>query len=245
MIFIKKNPEPPGLKQYKSDIKHLGRTPLWEQFSGENSDRTYESAFEELRISLVKEQRSVCCYCQQKIAFKSAETGKLLMKTEHFLPKKGKHAVPDKQLDYGNLLAVCFGNSDTEQEKHCDSHKLGNILQAIPNPSEGKQKDFRPFLKYKVQINQQEVLVLPMRNDERLEDDINKVLNLNEQSLRSKRFSAWESVSRLIKKKDGTFKVQRIRELLEIYTPAEQKEYMPFCDFITSWLREHLREIEG
>lgn len=245
MIYILKNPEPPGLRQYKADKRKRHETPEWSQFSGENGDRTYENEFEELRISLVKEQRYICCYCQQEIAFKDEHTGKLQMKTEHFEPKGGENAVTEKQLDYSNLLAACLGNTDTEQEKHCDSYKLGKLLRGIPNPSNGRQKNFKPCFKYQVRVKQKEVVVLPIVESELLQLDIEKVLNLNEQSLRSKRFSIWNSVSKQISSKHGDLKISLIERLLEIYTPANQDKYRPFCGFIESWLKEHLKQLKA
>ncbi len=240
MIFIRKNPEPPGLQNYKAEKRKTGGTPSWIEFS---EMEEYAPAFEALRRALLEEQHFICCYCQQRITFKKADTGKLMMKTEHFEPKGGKKAVPQKQLDYGNLLAVCLGNSDSDQDKHCDSCKLDFPLSAIPNPSSGKRKDFKPVFKYDVRVQQREVVVLPIFGDnEPLKHDIEKVLNLNEQSLRSKRFSTWNSVWGLITKKDGSFDLRRMQQILEIYSDANQLEFKPFCDFIGSWLKQHLSE---
>jgi len=242
MIFIQKKPEPEGLQNYKAENQKNRTTSTWKEFS---EAEEFKTAFDELRRSLVEEQHYICCYCQQKISFKHHETGKPLMKSEHFKPKGGKFAVPDKQLDYSNLLASCLGNTDTEQEKHCDSHKLSEILQAITNPSEGRRRNFRPFFKYDVRVKEQQVVILPLIENELLRKDIERILNLNEQSLRSKRFTEWQSVWRLISKKNGEMKIRRIEQILELYKPANQREYKPFCDFIASWLKEHLRQLQG
>lgn len=236
MIFIQKNHEPPGLKRYKAEKRKSGEEPSYKDFSEEEANKV---AFEELRESLVKEQRFICCYCQQRIAFKN-EFGSLMMKTEHFEPKGGPNAVPKKQLDYGNLLAACLGNKDTDQDKHCDVSKGYKPLRSIPNPSAGKRKDFRPFLKYDVRVKQKQVVVLPKEENEQLKHEIDHILNLNEQSLRSKRFAVWESVWKLVSKKDKALDERRLKEILELYEPTPKKiNYWPFCEFISSWLKEH------
>jgi len=242
MIFIQKKPEPSGLRNYKVEKQRSGENPTWKEFS---EAEEFKAAFDELRQSLLGEQHYICCYCQQTIWFKDEKTAKPLMKSEHFEPKGGKDAVLAKQLKYDNLLAACLGNTDTEQEKHCDSFKLDKVLQGIPNPSVGGRRNFKPLFKYDVRVNQKEVVVLPIEENELVKHDIENVLNLNEQSLRSKRYSQWDSVWKLISNKNGEMKIRRIEQILEIYTPANQQEYKPFCDFIASWLKEHLKQLEG
>ena len=78
MIPIRKYTEPRGLK----NIKKTHPSMTYDQFSTEVDCKT---AFDELRNGLVAEQGNICCYCQQKIALKAENTGKILMKTERFI----------------------------------------------------------------------------------------------------------------------------------------------------------------
>jgi uncharacterized protein (TIGR02646 family) len=114
MIYIEKQNEPPLLKQYKKEKQDKGEVTTYEDFT-ENKER-----FDQLRLSLLTEQKYICCYCQQRIPeplskdarnYKT-EKDKLhleKMKTEHFHPKGGEFEDLSKVLEYSNLLAACLG----------------------------------------------------------------------------------------------------------------------------------------
>lgn len=89
---------------------------------------------EDLRNSLVEEQQGVCAYCQQILR-------KNKIKIEHHCERSicnGQNGIPDRRLDYANLLAVCLGQGGLENELHCDSKKAtfhsGNGLPITVNP---------------------------------------------------------------------------------------------------------------
>lgn len=181
----------------------------------------------------------------QKIKFKDEKTGKVTMKTEYFEPKKGTPTQQALQLEYTNLLACCMGNADNnEKDKHCDSYKLGQTLKYIPNPKLGKRKDFRRLFKYKVIRGDEYVVVSSIDNDVNIDQEIEKILNLNEESLKSKRFHIWEGIMRVILNKDKkTLNVERARQIFESYQPdSDKKEYNAFCDFICYWLEKRFRK---
>ncbi|WP_204152869.1 retron system putative HNH endonuclease [Leptolyngbya sp. CCY15150] len=93
-----------------------------------NSDYGNYSEKDELRISLVKEQRGLCCYCMQRI--RPNVEG---MKIEHW---QCQSRFPQRQLDYSNLLGACLGCEGQEPNKqHCDTRKGDRDLTYNPaNP---------------------------------------------------------------------------------------------------------------
>lgn len=87
------------------------------QFEKDNSRKAnYKNDFpgdkkRKLREHLIKEQGYICCYCMRRIQINNSHL-------EHFLPKD---AFPDKDMDYGNMLASCEG--EIIGEDHCGHRK--------------------------------------------------------------------------------------------------------------------------
>jgi uncharacterized protein (TIGR02646 family) len=233
MLPIKKNHPPNGLLNYK---KH-SENPTYKEFS---EVENFKGAFFELRECLVKEQKYLCCYCLQRIEIVKDNVPN--MKTEHFLPKD-EAKYPQDQLDYQNLLAACLGNQKSPgREKHCDSMKGNEELQFLRNPA---SKSFQQVLDYQVLTNQKEVRIVPAaphKDNKFLLADIETRLNLNEQSLRSRRFSAWTRTCKSIgfeigKSWDADQKSIRLlgEKLEEHRSDFNKSKYQEFSDFIFSW----------
>ncbi len=71
---------------------------------------------DDLRHSLVTEQRGLCCYCMNRI-----HNGPTTMKIEHW-QCQARHA--DEQLNYRNLLGACLGGDHQPHRlQHCDTRK--------------------------------------------------------------------------------------------------------------------------
>jgi uncharacterized protein (TIGR02646 family) len=240
MITIKKQAEPRGLKTAKRDNKLL----TYAQFSEEG---TFKDAFKELRLSLLAEQGYICCYCQKKISFSDAVTGRILMKAEHFIPKRGTQKDESKQVDYNNLLAACLGNQDSDNPNHCDSSKEDMRLRELPNPAEIRQSNFDSFLKYKLKEKEGEVVVIATDlSNQELKDDINKRLNLNEQNLKNRRFAVWKAIWRKVNK-TGKTDIRQVKEILAIYKyddalEPSKRDFKEFCGFIVQWYSAHYKD---
>ena len=87
-------------------------------------------AKDELRHSLVTEQRGLCCYCMGRIRPERDQCGEYLMKIEHW---QSQSRYPSKQLDYGNLLGSCAGgHRKPANEQHCDTRKGDSDLKWNP-----------------------------------------------------------------------------------------------------------------
>lgn len=117
MIYIKKQPCPSCLENYKSkrisSFKHMSlKEPNVKQ---------------ELRTSLLIEQGYVCAYCGSKID----ETESII---EHI---KCRQNYPELQLEYANLICSCRGGSNKRSSNpqyplHCDAHKGADDIPISP-----------------------------------------------------------------------------------------------------------------
>ncbi len=82
---------------------------------------------DDLRHTLVTEQRGLCCYCMSRI-----HNGPATMKIEHWRCQS-RH--PAEQLNYRNLLGACLGGSGQPAHlQHCDTRKGDSDL--LWNPAD-------------------------------------------------------------------------------------------------------------
>ena len=110
MRNIQKKSEPKSLTQHRANT---------------NSDYDNYPQKQDLRDTLVGEQKGICCYCMQRI---KAESKK--MKIEHW---QCQDRYPHQQLDYNNLLGACLGGEGQEPERqHCDTKKGNRDLLYNP-----------------------------------------------------------------------------------------------------------------
>lgn len=118
MRTIRKLREPLSLTQHRA-----GMAADFDNFQDKN----------ELRDSLVREQRGLCCYCQSRI-----RADRTSMKIEHW---RCQSRYPDEQLDYSNILAACTGDRGPD---HCDTRKADrNISRNPANPEHAVEKFIR------------------------------------------------------------------------------------------------------
>lgn len=152
MRQISKGPEPAKLKQYRLASDNSSYAGLAD----------IPGAMQELRESLVQEQRGLCCYCMRRIS-----NGPLLMKVEHWR-SQSRHE--GEQLRYANLLGACLGGQDrVDSAKHCDTHKKDRDLRFSPaNPNHQIEKRIRYELDGKIRSD-----------DHEFDDQLDEVLNLN------------------------------------------------------------------
>lgn len=109
MIYIKKGSEPQKLLTYR-------RQP---NATFDDMDADVKT---QLRNSLLAEQGHLCAYCMCRIK------GENDVKIEHWSPRN-----PENELDYNNLLAVCYGNEGFPKEKQtCDTRKGSDVISISP-----------------------------------------------------------------------------------------------------------------
>jgi uncharacterized protein (TIGR02646 family) len=176
---------------------------------------------DELRESLVAEQRGICCYCESRI---KPEIGSI--RIEHWASQSAHR---DLRLVYGNLLGACMGlEGDPEEDKHCDVYKADKNL--CRNPADPG---------HDVEV------VLRFLSDGTItssNDLLNTVLNLNHPFLVSSRKSALTSFIKYVQIR-GDVLTQRHgwERILEECTGANDNEDLkPYCSVLTYWARKHL-----
>lgn len=130
--------------------------------------------FKNLRESLLQEQGSLCCYCQQKISLENQT-----VTVEHLIPR-----VTDGTLlfEYNNLLASCLGGKkdieEKTQQKYCDNHRSNKHLPITP-----LQFDCHQYFDYLAIEDSDELQIKIIGLSQHAENTI-EILNLNAPKLR-------------------------------------------------------------
>lgn len=186
---------------------------------------TYDNYQEKdaLRESLVQEQRGLCCYCMNRIR---PDGGKI--KIEHWHPQS---QFSDEQLNYGNLLAACSGN--TNGIKHCDTSKADLLLSKNPaNPDHRVEERIHYRLDGMI-----------VSDDAAFNAQLNEVLNLNTALLKNNRKAALDGLIGSLPKIGPISAGQFNRLLQEWNGESDSGELKPFCQVIVYWLRKKLDRV--
>lgn len=159
---------------------------------------------DQIRAALVRDQGSLCAYCQRRITpDDDPRTGRNRMKIEHWLPRNP--AEPDARMGtdhhllWSNLLGVCLGVSSdpgapSVRISHCDTSR-GNAKLFL-HPVDGQGPDPRDHLRYT-----QGGVIEPIEPSPRVEADIG-ALNLNAPQLQRGRREVLDEVRRRLER-DG------------------------------------------
>ncbi|MGE0761597.1 MAG: retron system putative HNH endonuclease [Pirellulaceae bacterium] len=190
-----------------------------------NPGADYEGADkDDLRFSLVTEQRGLCCYCLSRIR---PELGS--MKIEHWHSQK---RYPAEQLDYTNLLGACMGNEgQSPRYQHCDTHKANRDLSRNPaNPSHR----VADLIRYAPDGT--------IRSDDKIFDqELNSVLNLNIAVLKSNRKAVLDGFLGALPR-HGDLPRSTVEKWLRDWNgDSGSGELQPFNQVIVYWLRKRLR----
>jgi uncharacterized protein (TIGR02646 family) len=189
------------------------------------SDYDNYSEKDDLRKSLVREQRGICCYCTQRIRPTVDR-----MKIEHW---QCQSRFPERQLDYSNLLGACLGGQgQTSGKQHCDTRKGDSDLTYNPaNPSHNVETKLDFLGDGTIQST-----------DLIFDDEINKVLNLNEKILVKNRKAILESIeSGFMNKNPSKADIQR--ELRKWNGENDDGNLEPFCQVVIYYLCKKLRRL--
>jgi len=177
------------------------------------------AAKSELRDSLVAEQRGLCCYCLSRIRIDA-------MKIEHW-HSQSEHQ--GEELDYGNLLGACFGNEgQPKKHQHCDTRKGETPISRNPANPMHRIADLIRF----------ESDGRISSDDETFDDELNRVLNLNEAFLKANRKATLDAFKDALIRR-GNLTRPTVEKLLrhwngELHTGA----LMPFSEIVVHWLRK-------
>ena len=206
MRNIRKGREPRSLTEYK---KHPGAT--YEGYSQKD----------DLRRSLVQEQKGLCCYCMSRI-----RADRKHMKIEHW-QSQSPEKYPERQLDYTNLLGACLGGKGKPKKfQHCDTLKGDKNLSFNPaNPADDVERLFKFLGDGRIVSDD------AMRNEE-----INKILNLNHPILIQNR----KAVLDAFKERLGKAKLDPHKELPK-WDGNHTDELPEYSQVIVYWLRKKIK----
>ena len=170
---------------------------------------------DDLRQSLINEQGGLCCYCMRRVP--AGDTKFPGMKIEHF--KCQDHNKND-QLVYRNLFAACWGGElDKDELQHtCDTKKRNSDITTFNLLT----TDFDRVIRY---LEDGTIHA----TDEGIDEEMNSILNLNNQSLRNRRQAVRKAVSDTLRRLHAKGKVKqgKIQNLIISYAEpyAEEKNH--------------------
>lgn len=201
-----------------------------------HSDYENYSDKDDLRKSLVAEQRGICCYCMGRI-----QADENRMKIEHF---HSQSLFPAEQLVYNNLFGACLGNMKSGGNLHCDTLKgneefhfhmcdSGNIHSDIKYTNKGEIYSDNKILNFEIG-GEKEV------NSDKFKPGI---LNLNLPDLvknRKKTLDGFKDYLTLTNanSKLNKDKVKRFRE--KWIGNSNSNELEPYCMIVVYYLEKKL-----
>lgn len=151
-----------------------GREPksLLEHRVQEHANYDNYTRKDDLRGSLVSEQRGLCCYCMNRVEATGAA-----MKIEHWR-SQSRHG--DLELAYSNLLAACLGgHGQPEDKQHCDTRKGEQDLKFNP-------ADPDHYIEKRIRFEADGTI---SSGDDEFNGQLNDVLNLNLAIIKNRRKS--------------------------------------------------------
>lgn len=210
MIFIKKKSPPELFIKAQKNGKH---------FDELNTDEKNE-----LRESLLKEQHYICAYCMKAIS-----NDRALVKVEHYIPQSDDF---DYEMEYKNLLAVCYGNEGMAYEHQtCDTRKGDKLLKIDPQKSSDMET-----------IYYSRDGKIHSRNDN-YDAELNTVLNLNYSLLVENRKTVLDKfLKNLDKKYSGKhLKKKDWKKIEEVFCHKLYGENAdPYCGIIWEYIKRKM-----
>jgi uncharacterized protein (TIGR02646 family) len=209
MKNIQKKPEPISLTEHRC-----------------NTHTNYDNYADkdDLRNSLVDEQRGICCYCMQRI-----QPNLENMKIEHWKSQKYFSA---KQLDYDNLLGACLGGMGKPyKDQHCDTRKQEKDLSFNPaSQSHDVEKMFMLPGSGRIEAK-----------DPQLQKELEDILNLNHPRLVSNRKAVIDSFTQLLR--NNAIRDSDLPKYLASWEGKGEGKLEPFCQVVIYYLRKKIEKL--
>lgn len=219
MKYIKKGKEPSSLTRYRK-----------------KKDAYFDGYPEkdDLRKSLLQEQKYICCYCMSRIVRKedveNADLGQE-MKIEHYKPK---NQFSELELTYKNLLGACKGQYDEQQ--FCDTHKSqfdeSELLTIDPQ---------NVYCEEKVKFYTNGEIY---SEDDIIHNDLTSILNLNCEYLIKRRkntFDEWQKKF-IYQHPKGTWSKAIWQQELDKWENVGLEEYRPYCQVVIAYLKNKIKK---
>lgn len=190
------------------------------------------------RQYLLEEHGYLCVYCMRQIPHKHIE--KTIehddMKIEHHTSQKKPKSISTKlDITYSNIFACCMGNKGRLKKfQTCDTRKGDEPITINPT-----NKLHIETIKYGFDG-------LISSNNEVFDEEINKILNLNENNLKKQR----EVIYKLVDKRtkiafktlmDRTSKNDYLTKEIDIWLKAKNHKYKEYCMVAVVYLQNRLR----
>ncbi len=221
MVEIKKGREPRKLLQYR-----MQKNASYKDMPSDIKQEVIEH--------LLAEQGHLCAYCMKKI---ESGYGKHRATIEHCTPQAG--TTEAERLNYRNMVAVCWGNrdADSNEDKTCDARR-GSLPTAEQTMKKVDVFDGRTLSL--IAYGSDGTI---FSTDTGVDEDLNKRLNLNCESLDLKacRLAALLALQGKIEDRypAKTAPKEYFQKLLSHY--QEQGEYKtPYCGILIAWLKHKL-----
>lgn len=216
-----------------------GREPSSFAAHRRDKDATFDgSNKEDLRKSLVKEQGGLCCYCMCRIPEVNSKFPG--MKIEHF---KSYSKYPSERLVYRNLFGACWGNGqgrifNSSLPQTCDTFRSrkNEDITSFNLLTTDLEADIRYLSDGTIQAQ-----------NVNIDKDINDILNLNDQLLRSRREGVRAGISSRLRQLNSKGKVSQkvIQDLIEGYKSRDAtgnfKEFYPVAVY---YLKSKLKQFK-
>lgn len=213
MKSIRKSPEPVSLTTYRNtQAATYGNFPQKQ----------------DLRDSLVREQRGVCCFCLSRI-----RPDLNSMKIAHWLPQNpGLPAGVGSDLAYSNLLGACKGNEgQPDQFTHCDTRQKNRLLTRNPANPGHRLEDLIHYGSFG-EIKS---------DDGPFDHDLNEILNLNQDRLKRNRKAVLDGFIAALPNRGVLLRSDLERDLRKWNGESTTTDLEPFCMVVVYWLRKRLR----
>lgn len=189
---------------------------------------------DDLRSSLLEEQGFICCYCMRRIpeAKKSPSC-----KIEHF---KCKSNYKELELIYSNILISCSGGEGYPKNlQTCDTYKGDTELSINPSSNSHNIEELIKYTSYG-QI---------YSDDTNLNNELNEVLNLNNQSLLKQRQEIYLQIQQRIKN-EGAKRLDKdlrkgflLKEKSRLLNRSQENKFIPFLMIGVYLLNKKLRKL--
>lgn len=178
---------------------------------------------DQLKRQLLEEQGWLCAYCMKRISATD-------MKVEHVA---SRHEHPERQLDYSNLVACCYGDEGkSRKEQYCDTHKGQKSLSknpAVPadRTEESIQYDAEGYI---------------YSTDPVFDKELSDVLNLNKDILRHYRKSVRQAVIEQLSLLPINSDKNKIHDLLSRWQKRDSRNKLnPYAGVAVYWLKKRLK----
>ncbi len=238
MKYIAKNinNEPDALRKFRNTKP----TPTYKGYT-DNDPITGEE--KPLKNALLREQGFLCAYCMGRISLDLNEQNKPKIEVEHFDSQELK---PELSVLYRNLLGVCNGASVTYPEKeqlhHCDKTKgdegkmNGKVRLKKLDP---RFINCEKRLKYDLTGT-----IMAVNEDVLVNNDLNKVLNLNNKALKTVRKIVLDNAkNKMIQEKpQQQWNKDFLQKHLNEWSSLENGQFRQYCMIAVWFLNELLKK---